>query len=49
MLLWCIIVGAGLFIFGYFVGANNPWPSVKRKLLDDAQKAIGKATQQPKL
>ena len=35
-----LIVGA--FVFGYFVGANNPFASVKAKLIAEAKSATKK-------
>lgn len=37
------ILGAlGIFVFGYFVGANNPMDSVKKKIAQDAQNILKK-------
>jgi hypothetical protein len=37
-----VLVAAGLWSFGYFVGSNNPYPAAKRKILQKGVDSINK-------
>ena len=37
-----LAIAAGIFVFGYFVGANNPLASVKAKIIAAAKAQASK-------
>jgi hypothetical protein len=41
-MLWYILPPVVTLVIGYFIGSNNPLPSVKKKLIEKAQQGLGK-------
>lgn len=41
-MIWYIIGAVAIFVFGYFVGSNNPSSSVKAKVIAEAKNAAAK-------
>lgn len=37
-----VLIAAGIFVAGYLVGSNNPYPTAKRKLLQQGANSINK-------